>query len=120
MHPDGYIQVRDRAKDIIISGGENISTIEVEQVLASHPEVLDLAVIGLADEKWGERPVAYVIRASGATVDADELMSFARERLAGYKVPRTIYFPQDLPRTSTGKVQKNVLRAQALEASTQP
>jgi len=115
MHPDGYIQVRDRAKDIIISGGENISTIEVEQALASHPEVLDLAVIGLADEKWGERPVAYVIRSKGSNLRAEELISFAREKLAGYKVPRTIIFPQDLPRTSTGKVQKNVLRAQALE-----
>lgn len=115
MHPDGYIQVRDRAKDIIISGGENISTIEVEQALASHPEVLDLAVVGVADEKWGERPVAYVIRASSSSLDAQTLISFAREKLAGYKVPRTIIFPQDLPRTSTGKVQKNVLRAQAIE-----
>ncbi len=115
MHPDGYIQVRDRAKDIIISGGENISTIEVEQALASHPEVLDLAVVGVADEKWGELPVAYVIRSSGSSLDAKELISFAREKLAGYKVPRTIIFPQDLPRTSTGKVQKNVLRAQAIE-----
>ena len=105
----------DRAKDIIISGGENISTIEVEQALASHPEVLDLAVVGVADEKWGERPVAYVIRSSGSSLDAKELISFAREKLAGYKVPRTIIFPQDLPRTSTGKVQKNVLRAQAIE-----
>lgn len=116
MHPDGYIQVRDRAKDIIISGGENISTIEVEQALASHPEVLDLAVVGIADEKWGERPVAYVIRATGSQLDEQTLISFAKEKLAGYKVPRTIVFPQDLPRTSTGKVQKNVLRAQAAEA----
>ncbi|WP_159610665.1 AMP-binding protein [Glutamicibacter sp. JC586] len=115
MHPDGYIQVRDRAKDIIISGGENISTIEVEQALASHPEVLDLAVVGIADEKWGERPVAYVIRSTGSTLNVDELIAFAKEKLAGYKVPRTIIFPQDLPRTSTGKVQKNVLRAQASE-----
>ena len=114
MHPDGYIQLRDRAKDIIISGGENISTIEVEQVLASHPEVLDLAVVGVPDDKWGERPVAYVIRATGSTLDADALIRYARERLAGFKVPRTVIFPQDLPRTSTGKVQKNVLRAQAL------
>lgn len=115
MHPDGYIQVRDRAKDIIISGGENISTIEVEQALASHPEVLDLSVVGIADEKWGERPVAYVIRASDSTLSAQDLIDFAKQKLAGYKVPRTIVFPQDLPRTSTGKVQKNVLRAQALE-----
>ncbi|MCZ4142576.1 hypothetical protein BZG17_32810, partial [Escherichia coli] len=82
------------------------------------PEMLDLAVIGVADEKWGERPVAYVIRTSGSTLDAETLIGFAREKLAGFKVPRTIVFPQDLPRTSTGKVQKNVLRAQALEDST--
>lgn len=118
MHPDGYIQVRDRAKDIIISGGENISTIEVEQALASHPEVLDLAVVGIADEKWGERPVAHVVRASGSNLSAEELISFAKEKLAGYKFPRTIVFPQDLPRTSTGKVQKNVLREQSLEQNT--
>lgn len=113
MHADGYIQLRDRAKDIIISGGENISTIEVEQALASHPEVLDVAVIGVPHEKWGETPVAYVIRASGSTVDAAALQAHARKYLAGFKVPRTIHFPQDLPRTSTGKVQKNVLRENA-------
>lgn len=110
MHPDGYIQLKDRAKDIIISGGENISTIEVEQALASHPEVLDVAVIGVPDEKWGETPVAYVIRASGSTLDSQTLAAHARTQLAGFKVPKTIHFPQDLPRTSTGKVQKNVLR----------
>lgn len=110
MHSDGYIQLKDRAKDIIISGGENISTIEVEQALASHPEVLDVAVIGVAHEKWGERPEAYVIRTSGSTVDEAALKLHAREHLAGFKVPAAIHFPQDLPRTSTGKVQKNVLR----------
>ncbi|GAA1866918.1 AMP-binding protein [Paeniglutamicibacter psychrophenolicus] len=113
MHPDGYIQLKDRAKDIIISGGENISTIEVEQAFASHPEVLDVAVIGVPDEKWGETPVAYVIRASGSQIDAAALQAHARMQLAGFKVPKTIHFPQDLPRTSTGKVQKNVLRQQA-------
>jgi fatty-acyl-CoA synthase len=113
MHPDGYIQLKDRAKDIIISGGENISTIEVEQAIASHPEVLDVAVIGVPDEKWGETPVAYVIRASGSDVDAPTLQAHARTQLAGYKVPKIIKFPQDLPRTSTGKVQKNVLRQNA-------
>lgn len=113
MHPDGYIQLKDRAKDIIISGGENISTVEVEQALADHPEVLDVAVIGVPDEKWGETPVAYVIRASGSTVSAEALQQHARTLLAGFKVPKTIHFPQDLPRTSTGKVQKNVLRKNA-------
>ncbi|PRA11644.1 acyl-CoA synthetase [Arthrobacter sp. MYb211] len=116
MHPDGYLQVRDRAKDIIISGGENISTIEVEQALAAHPQVLDLAVVGVPDDKWGERPVAYVIRTTGSSLDEATLINFARERLAGFKVPRTIVFPQDLPRTSTGKVQKNVLRNRSLAA----
>ncbi len=113
MHPDGYIQLKDRAKDIIISGGENISTIEVEQAFASHPEVLDVAVIGVPDEKWGETPVAYVILSSGSHVDAPTLQAHARTQLAGYKVPKIIKFPQDLPRTSTGKVQKNVLRQNA-------
>ncbi|TLK51637.1 acyl--CoA ligase family protein [Glutamicibacter sp. V16R2B1] len=117
MHPDGYIQLRDRAKDIIISGGENISTVEVEQVLASHPQVLDVAVVGIADEKWGERPIAYVVRASGSQVDEAALIAHAREQLAGFKVPRTIVFPQDLPRTSTGKVQKNVLRTLPLPSA---
>ena len=113
MHPDGYIQLRDRAKDIIISGGENISTIEVEQALASHPEVLDVAVIGVPHEKWGETPVAYVIRASGSSLDSEALVTHARQHLAGFKVPKAIHFPEDLPRTSTGKVQKNVLRENA-------
>ena len=113
MHPDGYVQLRDRAKDIIISGGENISTVEVEQALVSHDAVLDVAVIGVPDEKWGERPRAYVLLVPGATLTADELIDYARKLLAGYKIPRDIIFPDDLPRTSTGKVMKFELRKAA-------
>ena len=110
MHPNGYIQLRDRAKDIIISGGENISSIEVEQALYSHPDVIDVAVIGVAHEKWGERPVAHVVRSAGSTVTGDELREYVRERLSGFKVPDTVTFSDELPRTATGKVRKNVLR----------
>lgn len=110
MHPNGYIQLRDRAKDIIISGGENISSIEVEQALYSHPEVLDVAVIGVPHEKWGERPVAHVVRSAGSSVTAEELREHVRERLSGFKVPDTVTFSDELPRTATGKVRKNLLR----------
>ncbi|MBD2763331.1 AMP-binding protein [Kocuria sp. cx-116] len=110
MHPNGYIQLRDRAKDIIISGGENISSIEVEQALYSHPDVTDVAVIGVAHEKWGERPVAYVVRSAGSSVTGDELREHVRERLSGFKVPDTVTFSDELPRTATGKVRKNLLR----------
>jgi fatty-acyl-CoA synthase len=113
MHPDGYIQLRDRAKDIIISGGENISTIEVEQVLVSHDAVLDVAVVGVPDEKWGERPRAYVLLKPGATLATDDLVAYAKTLLAGYKVPRDIVIADDLPRTSTGKVLKFELRKDA-------
>ena len=110
MHPNGYIQLRDRAKDIIISGGENISSIEVEQALYSHPDVIDVAVIGIAHEKWGERPVAHVVRSAGSSVTEDELREHVRERLSGFKVPDTVTFSDELPRTATGKVRKNLLR----------
>ncbi|MCD1146361.1 AMP-binding protein [Kocuria sp. LUK] len=110
MHPDGYLQLKDRAKDIIISGGENISSIEVEQALASHPDVLDVAVVGVPDEKWGERPVAWVVRTGGSSATAEELRAHAAERLARFKVPDSIRFPEQLPRTATGKVRKNELR----------
>jgi fatty-acyl-CoA synthase len=109
MHPDGYIELRDRAKDIIISGGENISTIEVEQALVHHPDVLEAAVIAIPDEKWGERPKAFVTLRDGASLDADELIAFSRERLAGFKAPSEIEFGE-LPKTSTGKVKKYELR----------
>lgn len=110
MHSNGYIQLRDRAKDIIISGGENISSIEVEQALYSHPDVIDVAVIGVAHEKWGERPVAHVVRSAGSSVTGGELREHVRERLSGFKVPDTVTFSDELPRTATGKVRKNLLR----------
>jgi fatty-acyl-CoA synthase len=109
MHPDGYIELRDRAKDIIISGGENISTIEVEQVILQHPAVLECAVIGVPHEHWGETPKAFVTLRDGYSLDADELIGFCRERIAHFKVPRYVEFGE-LPKTSTGKTQKFVLR----------
>jgi fatty-acyl-CoA synthase len=113
MHPDGYIQLKDRAKDIVISGGENISTIEVEQAIVSHPEVLDVAVIGMPDPRWGERPVAFVVRAGASQLTADALSGHVRGLLAGFKVPREIHFTDQLPKTSTGKTLKHELRALA-------
>ena len=109
MHPDGYIEIRDRLKDVIVSGGENISSVEVEQVLVRHPSVLEAAVIGIPDDHWGERPKAFVTLADGASADAAELIAFSRERLAHFKCPDAIEFGE-LPKTSTGKVQKVVLR----------
>ncbi len=109
MHPDGYIELRDRAKDIIISGGENISTIEVEQALVRHPEVLEAAVIAMPDEKWGERPKAFVTLKAGATVTEPELIAFSRETLPGFKAPSAVEFGE-LPKTSTGKIKKYELR----------
>ncbi|CAL8896249.1 AMP-binding protein [Kocuria varians] len=109
-HPNHYIQLRDRAKDIIISGGENISSIEVEQALYSHPDVLDVAVVGVPHEKWGERPVAHVVRASGSSVSEEDLREHVRSQLSGFKVPDTVTFSDELPRTATGKVRKNLLR----------
>ncbi|MBT5416102.1 MAG: acyl-CoA synthetase [Rhodospirillaceae bacterium] len=111
-HPDGYIDLKDRSKDIIISGGENISTIEVEQVLYRHPAVLEAAVVARPDEKWGETPCAFVTLKDGVAATEDEIVAFCRENLARYKVPRTVVFGE-LPKTSTGKVQKYVLREQA-------
>ena len=110
-HPDGYVELRDRSKDIIISGGENISSIEVEQVLAEHPAVLEVAVVAMPDEKWGERPKAFVELKGGQDASEDEIISFGNERMARYKVPSAVEFIE-LPRTSTGKVQKFVLREQ--------
>ncbi|MGF1624183.1 MAG: acyl-CoA synthetase [Alphaproteobacteria bacterium] len=114
MHPDGYIELKDRSKDIIISGGENISTIEVESVLYHHPAVLEAAVVARPDEKWGESPCAFVALKEGATASAEDIVAFCRERLAGFKVPKTVIFGP-LPKTSTGKVQKFVLRQQAAD-----
>jgi acyl-CoA synthetase (AMP-forming)/AMP-acid ligase II len=108
-HPDGNIELRDRSKDIIISGGENISSIEVEQAIAAHPAVLECAVVGIPHERWGERPKAFVTLNAGASTSAEEIIAFCRKRLAGYKCPDVIEFGP-LPKTSTGKVQKFVLR----------
>ena len=109
MHPDGYIELKDRAKDIIISGGENISTIEVENVLIAHPAVTDVAVVSRPDEKWGEVPVAFVTLNGVDNADETELIEFCRERLAHFKAPKAVIF-EESPRTSTGKVQKYLLR----------
>jgi fatty-acyl-CoA synthase len=109
MHPDGYIEIRDRAKDVIISGGENISTVQVEKVIMEHAAVLEVAVVSKPDEKWGEVPKAFVTLKSGATLSEGELIAFCRERLPGFKTPKAIEFG-DLPKTSTGKIQKFVLR----------
>jgi len=110
MHPDGYIELRDRKKDIIISGGENISTIEIERVLYQHPLVLEATVIGVPDVRWGETPKAFVILKPGAQTTADEIIAFCRERLAHFKCPKFVEFVESLPKTSTGKIQKFVLR----------
>ncbi len=111
-HEDGYIDLKDRSKDIIISGGENISTIEVEDVLYKHPAVLEAAVVARPDEKWGETPCAFVVLREGAAATEADLIAFCRQHLASYKLPRTVVFGS-LPKTSTGKVQKYVLRDQA-------
>jgi fatty-acyl-CoA synthase len=108
-HPDGYIELRDRKKDIIISGGENISTIEVEQTVAKHPAVLECAVIAIPDEQWGERPKAFVTLKPGQSATEQEIIDFCRQRLAHFKCPAAVAFG-DLPKTSTGKIQKYVLR----------
>jgi fatty-acyl-CoA synthase len=110
MHPDGYIELRDRIKDIVISGGENISTVEVEQALMSHPSVLEVAVIGVPDDKWGEHPKAFVVFRAGQSATADELLAHVRVKIARYKAPREIDIVVALPKTSTGKIQKFVLR----------
>jgi fatty-acyl-CoA synthase len=112
MYPDGYVEIRDRAKDVIISGGENIASVELERAIDAHPDVVESAVVGIPDPKWGEVPIAYVTRRTGATITEAELTVYLRERLAGFKVPKVITFA-DLPKTSTGKIQKNVLRAGA-------
>ena len=109
LHADGYVEIKDRSKDIIISGGENISTIEVESVLYRHPAVLEAAVVARADEKWGETPCAIVTLRPGKTASAEEIIAFCRDNLARYKCPRAVVFA-DLPKTSTGKIQKFALR----------
>ncbi|CAM4375346.1 acyl-CoA synthetase [Comamonas aquatilis] len=116
QHPDGYIQIKDRSKDIIISGGENISSIEVEDVLYRHPAVLAAAVVAMPDAKWGETPCAFLELKAGAETTAEEIVAHCKKHLAGYKVPRAVVFGE-LPKTSTGKIQKFELRKQAGSAS---
>ena len=110
VHPDGYAEIRDRIKDVIISGGENISSVEVEGCLLRHPAVQEVAVVGLPHERWGEAPCAFVVLKSGQKVTDQELREFAREKLAHFKVPQWVTFVDELPKTATGKIQKFVLR----------
>src|SRR5947209_1561639 len=110
VHPDGYVEIRDRIKDVIISGGENISSIEVEGVLLRHPAVQEAAIVGLPHEKWGVAPFAFVVLKSGATATVKELIDYTRERLAHFKAPHGVSFVNELPKTATGKIQKFVLR----------
>ena len=110
VHPDGYAEIRDRIKDVIISGGENISSVEVEGVLLRHPAVHEAAVVGMPDERWGEAPHAFVVLKPGATATDAELRQFVRDSIAHFKVPKAIHFVEDLPKTATGKIQKYVLR----------
>jgi fatty-acyl-CoA synthase len=114
VHEDGYIELRDRAKDIIISGGENISTIEVENVLLHHPAISEAAVVARPDETWGETPCAFVTLRAGQEATVAEIVAFCRERLAHFKCPRYIVFG-DLPKTATGKTQKYLLKQRAAE-----
>ncbi|MEO8336305.1 MAG: long-chain-fatty-acid--CoA ligase [bacterium] len=119
VHPDGYVEIRDRLKDVIISGGENISSIEVEGALLRHPAVLEVAVVGLPHEKWGEAPHAFVVLKPGMIATDDELRRFARQRLAAFKVPKGTTFLTELPKTATGKIQKFVLRGGRSAIATQ-
>jgi len=112
MDPDGYVRILDRSKDIIISGGENISSIEIESMLYSHPDVLDAAVTAKPDEKWGETPCAFVTLHTGANVTEQQLIDYCRDNMAHFKCPKTIVFTE-LPKTSTGKIQKYLLRERA-------
>jgi fatty-acyl-CoA synthase len=110
VHPNGYAEIRDRMKDVIISGGENISSVEVEGVLLRHPAIQEVAIVGLPHERWGEAPYAFVVLKAGARATEEELREFARNKLAHFKVPHGVTFVPELPKTATGKVQKYVLR----------
>ncbi len=111
VHPDGYIEIRDRLKDVIISGGENISSVEVEGMLLHHPSVQEVAVVGMPDVQWGEAPHAFVVLKAGQSATAEELRTFLRDRLAHFKVPKSFTFVTELPKTATGKIQKYILRS---------
>jgi fatty-acyl-CoA synthase len=112
MQPDGYVKIKDRSKDVIISGGENISSQEVEDVLHGHPAVMMAAVVAQPDPKWGRRPCAFVELKEGATATAQEIIEFCRARMARFKAPKAVVFGE-LPKTSTGKIQKFILRERA-------
>ena len=112
-YPDGYVELKDRAKDIIITGGENVASVEVERILVEHASVLEAAVVGRSDERWGEVPVAFVVLRQGMSATPQELIEFVRSRIAHFKAPKEIRF-EELPKTSTGKIQKHVLRARAV------
>jgi len=116
MYPDGYVKIKDRSKDIIISGGENISSIEVEDVLYRHPAVMAAAVVAQPDPKWGETPCAFIELKTGTSATEAEVIAFCREHMAHFKAPRKVVFGE-LPKTSTGKIQKFQLRAQAKSAA---
>ncbi|MEO6237744.1 MAG: long-chain-fatty-acid--CoA ligase [Vicinamibacterales bacterium] len=113
VHPDRFVEIRDRLKDVIISGGENISSVEVEGLLLRHPAVQEAAVVGLPDERWGEAPHAFVVFRPGATADPEAIRQFARDRLAHFKVPKSVSVVAELPKTATGKIRKYVLRGGA-------
>jgi fatty-acyl-CoA synthase len=119
VHPDGYVEIRDRIKDVIISGGENISSIEVEGVLLRHAAVLEVAVVGMPSEKWGESPHAFVVVRTGVAVTEAELQRFTRDHLAHFKCPQAVHFVTELPKTATGKIQKYVLRGHRAGIATQ-
>jgi fatty-acyl-CoA synthase len=116
MHPDGYIQIVDRKKDLIVSGGENISSVEIEGTLYQHPAVLEAAVVAAPDATWGEVPKAIVVCKPGVQVTEAEIIGFCRDRLAHFKAPKLVEFVNELPKTATGKIQKYLLRRAALAA----
>jgi fatty-acyl-CoA synthase len=119
VHPDGYVEIRDRIKDVIISGGENISSIEVEGVILRHPAVNEVAIVGLPDERWGETPHAFVVLREGEEASEADLIAFARDKMAHFKAPRGVTVVDELPKTATGKIQKFVLRKNAPNLSAQ-
>ncbi len=119
VHPDGYVEIRDRLKDVIISGGENISSVEVEGMLLRYPAVQEAAVVGLPDERWGEAPHAFVVLKAGQSATEEDLRTFARDHMAHFKVPKSFTFVSELPKTATGKIQKYVLRGGRASISTQ-
>jgi fatty-acyl-CoA synthase len=114
-HPDGYVEIRDRDKDVIISGGENISSVEVEQIVEDHPAVMEAAVVSVPDDYYGERPKAFVTLKEGEEVTEEEIIDFVKDRVASFKAPAAVEFSEELPKTATGKIQKYMLREQEWE-----